>query len=169
MPGTPIQHSPQFVARRTQNWFVLGLTYAAMYMARYNFPLANKSLSDAYGWDKAQVGVIISTATLLYGLSALFNGPIADRFGGRKAMLVGATGAFVFNALFGLAAYLGVLGTGAPNDVRAWVAVGERDLAEVAAALELEPGSDDGNVVLSVDKWGAGVQDRKSTRLNSSH
>lgn len=112
MPGTPIKHSPQFVARRTQNWFVLGLTYAAMYMARYNFPLANKSLSDAYGWDKAQVGVIISTATLLYGLSALFNGPIADRFGGRKAMLIGAMGAFVFNALFGLGAYFGFLGTG---------------------------------------------------------
>ena len=105
-------HSPEFRSRRTQNWLVLGLTYAAMYMARYNFPLANKALSDAYGWDKAQIGAIISTATLVYGLSALFNGPIADRFGGRRAMLVGAFGAFVFNVLFGLGAYLHLLGTG---------------------------------------------------------
>ena len=52
-----MQHSREFTARRTQNWLVLGLTYAAMYMARYNFPLANKALSDAYGWDKAQVVV----------------------------------------------------------------------------------------------------------------
>jgi OPA family glycerol-3-phosphate transporter-like MFS transporter len=107
-----VQHTPQFQARRTQNWLVLGLTYAAMYMARYNFPLANKALSDAYGWDKAQVGLIISTATLIYGLSALFNGPLADRFGGRRAMIVGAIGATVFNLLFGLGAYLGFLGTG---------------------------------------------------------
>ncbi len=112
MAQAAVRHDPSFTARRTQNWLVLGLTYAAMYMARYNFPLANKALSDAYGWDKAQVGLIITTATLLYGISALFNGPIADRFGGRKAMLIGASGAFVFNLLFGLGAYLGVLGTG---------------------------------------------------------
>jgi OPA family glycerol-3-phosphate transporter-like MFS transporter len=105
-------HTSAFRLRRTQNWLVLGLTYAAMYMARYNFPLANKALSDAYGWDKAQVGAIISSASLLYGLAALFNGPIADRLGGRKAMLIGACGAFLFNLLFGLGAYLGVLGTG---------------------------------------------------------
>jgi OPA family glycerol-3-phosphate transporter-like MFS transporter len=112
MADASIHHSPEFRQRRTQNWFVLGLTYAAMYMARYNFPLANKALSDTYGWDRAQVGLIITTATLLYGVSALFNGPIADRFGGRKAMLIGAGGAFVFNLMFGLGAYLGVLGTG---------------------------------------------------------
>lgn len=106
------QHSPEFRSRRTQNWLTLGLTYATMYMARYNFPLANKALSDAYGWDKAQVGAIISTATLVYGVSALFNGPLADRIGGRRAMLIGASGALVFNLLFGLGAYLHVLGTG---------------------------------------------------------
>ncbi len=84
-----IVHSPAFLSRRTQNWLVLGFTYAAMYMARYNFGFANKSLSDTYGWDKTQVGTIISTATLVYGISAMFNGPIADRLGGRRAMLIG--------------------------------------------------------------------------------
>ncbi len=111
MPERPT-HSGEFKSRRTQNWLVLGFTYAAMYMARYNFPLANKALSDTYGWDKAQVGAIISTATLVYGVSALFNGPIADRFGGRRAMLIGAIGALIFNIMFGLGAYLGFLGTG---------------------------------------------------------
>src|SRR5206468_12558789 len=93
-------------------WLVLGFTYAAMYMARYNFPFANKALSDAYGWDKADVGKIITFSTLFYGLSAMFNGPIADRFGGRRAMLIGASGACAFNLAFGLGAYLGFLGTG---------------------------------------------------------
>src|SRR5262245_28910083 len=106
------KHSWQSRSRRTQNWLALGLTYAAMYMARYNFPFANKSLSDQYGWTRAQIGGIITTATLLYGISALLNGPLADRFGGRRAMLIGATGACIFNLLFGLAAYMGFLGTG---------------------------------------------------------
>jgi len=106
------RHSPAFRVRRTQNWLALGFTYAAMYMARYNFPFANKALSDEYGWSRAQIGGIISTATLVYGVSALFNGPLADRFGGRRAMLIGATGACVFNLAFGIGAYLGFLGTG---------------------------------------------------------
>ena len=107
------KHSAQFRFRRAQNWLAMGFTYAAMYMARYNFPFANKTLSDTYGWSRAQIGAIITTATLVYGISALFNGPLADRFGGRKAMLIGATGACVFNLAFGLAAYMGFLGTGA--------------------------------------------------------
>jgi OPA family glycerol-3-phosphate transporter-like MFS transporter len=40
------------------------------------------------------------------------NGPIGDKLGGRKSMIIGATGAVVFNALFGLSAYLGFLGKG---------------------------------------------------------
>src|SRR5438046_8766906 len=108
-PDRP-RHSSDFVTRRTQNWLVLGLTYAAMYMARYNFSFANKSLSDSYGWSRAQVGAIVSTATLVYGFSAIFNGPIADRFGGRRAMLIGATGGLVFTPLFGLGGYPGIRG-----------------------------------------------------------
>lgn len=106
-----LNHSPEFRKRRAMNWLTLGFTYAAMYMARYNFPFANKALSDTYGWDKAQIGLIISTSTLLYGLSAFFNGPIADRIGGRKAMLIGAAGATVFNLCFGLGAYVGAIST----------------------------------------------------------
>jgi len=114
MPPRPERprHDRAFRVRRTQNWLVMGFTYAAMYTARYNFSYANKSLSDQYGWSKAQIGGIISFATLVYGLAALFNGPLADRFGGRRAMLIGASGACVLNLLFGLAGYAGFLGTG---------------------------------------------------------
>ena len=83
-----------------------------MYMARYNFAFAQPADPEKYGFSKEQFGTIISAASLIYGLSAIFNGPIADRLGGRRAMLIGATGALVFNFAFGLAAYLGFLGTG---------------------------------------------------------
>ena len=96
-----------FRRRRALNWLTLGFTYAAMYMGRYNLSFANKALSDTYGWDKTQIGAIITAALTIYGLSALFNGPIADRIGGRKAMLIGVSGAVVFNLAFGLGAYVG--------------------------------------------------------------
>lgn len=105
-------HTRAFRNRRMQNWLVLGLTYAAMYMARYNFAFANKALSDEYGFTRTQIGWIITFSTLLYGLSAIFNGPIADRIGGRRAMLIGAAGACIWNMSFGFGAYLGFLGTG---------------------------------------------------------
>ena len=105
-------HSPDFRRRRALNWLTLGLTYSAMYMGRYNLSFANKTLSDTFGWDKAQVGTIITAALTVYGFSALFNGFIADKIGGRRAMLIGVFGSVVFNVAFGLGAYLGVLGTG---------------------------------------------------------
>jgi OPA family glycerol-3-phosphate transporter-like MFS transporter len=105
-------HSIAFRKRRALNWLTLGFTYAAMYMGRYNLSFANKALSDTYGWDKTQIGSIITIALTIYGVSALFNGPIADRIGGRKAMLIGVFGAVVFNIAFGLGAYIGFLGTG---------------------------------------------------------
>ncbi len=105
-------HSTEFRRRRTTNWLTLGLTYSAMYMGRYNLSFANAALSRTYGWDKTQIGAIITAALSIYGFSAIFNGPIADKIGGRRAMLIGASGTVVFNLLFGLGAYLGFLGTG---------------------------------------------------------
>jgi OPA family glycerol-3-phosphate transporter-like MFS transporter len=105
-------HSLAFRQRRAVNWLVLGCTYAAMYMARYNFSFANKALSDHYGFSKTSIGTILLFSNIFYGVSALLNGPIADRIGGRRAMLIGSTGAVVWNLAFGLGAYLGFLGTG---------------------------------------------------------
>lgn len=110
--GVP-RHTEAFRKRRTLNWLTLGLTYSAMYMGRYNLSFANKALSENFGWDKTQIGAIITAGLSIYGFSAIFNGPIADKIGGRRAMLIGSVGSVVFNLLFGLGAYLGFLGKGA--------------------------------------------------------
>jgi OPA family glycerol-3-phosphate transporter-like MFS transporter len=107
-----MNHSPEFRRRRAVNWLTLGFTYSTMYMARYNFSMVNPYLAKAYGWDKTQIGAIISVAAGLYGFAAILNGPLGDRWGGRKSMLIGSIGAVVFNLLFGLGAYLGFLGRG---------------------------------------------------------
>ncbi len=109
---TKISHTSEFRKRRAANWIVLGLTYSAMYMGRYNLPLVNPILSRIYGWDKAQIGGIISPALLAYGIFAMLNGPIVDKMGGRKAMMIGAFGSVIFNILFGMGAYFGFLGQG---------------------------------------------------------
>jgi len=68
------------------------------------------------------------------------------------------------------AAYLGVLGTASPKDVRAWVDAGDRGLENVAEMLGLEPASDDaGNVVVSNDKWGVGVKGRIDAPFDDLH
>lgn len=108
-----ITSSAVFRKRRALNWLTLGFNYSALYMGRYNLTIANPFLSEAYGWDKTQVGGIITPALLAYGLSAMVNGPIADKIGGRKAILVGTIGSLFFNFLFGIGAYLGFLGNGA--------------------------------------------------------
>ena len=107
-----VSHSKAFRHRRALNWLVLGFTYSVMYMGRYNLSLANPILSKTYGWSKTQVGGIITPALLAYGVFAIFNGPLSDRMGGRKAMLIGAVGTMFFNIFFGLGAYFGFLGKG---------------------------------------------------------
>ncbi len=94
-------YEPGFRGRRFLNWFPLGLMYAAYYMGRYNLTVANPFICSELGWTKAEFGVVISACLIVYGLSVLLNGPMADRIGGRKAILIGAVGAFAFNLVFG--------------------------------------------------------------------
>ncbi len=92
----------QFRYRRIQNWFFLGLMYAMFYMARYNLTVADPYLLKAFGWSKTQLGILKSAGLLTYGVAVFFNGPLADRIGGKRAILIGAAGAAVFNVLFGI-------------------------------------------------------------------
>jgi MFS transporter, OPA family, glycerol-3-phosphate transporter len=96
-----LEHSPAFRLRRFMNWFPLGLTYAAMYMGRYNFNIVKNDIGAWYHLDKLQMGSIASAGFWTYGLAVALNGPIADRIGGRKAILVGAIGASLVNLLIG--------------------------------------------------------------------
>ena len=105
---------PGFRARRAQNWVSLGLLYAAYYMCRYNITIANPILRETFGWSKEQIGVILTAGFWTYAASVFLNGPIADRIGGRKAILFGGTFVILFTVLFGLAPNL----TGIPNELR---------------------------------------------------
>lgn len=95
----PPAHSPAYRVRRFWNWFPLGITYALLYMGRYNLTVAKTSLGSLM--SKEEFGHIFAVGTWVYGLAFLLNGPLTDRIGGRRAMLLAAAGAGVVNLALG--------------------------------------------------------------------
>lgn len=79
-------------------------------MCRYNLSVANKAISQEYGFSRAQMGDIITTALLAYAFGLIINGLLTDRIGGKRAMLIGAGGTVIMNILFGVASFSGLLG-----------------------------------------------------------
>ena len=103
LPRVDVGHTPAFLRRRFYNWFPLGLTYAFLYMGRYNLTAAKGAL-DALGLMSNQdFGTIKSIGAVVYGCSFLLNGPLADKLGGRRTMLIGAVGVVASNLAMGAA------------------------------------------------------------------
>jgi OPA family glycerol-3-phosphate transporter-like MFS transporter len=103
---------PGYRARRGLNWGVVGLMYTSYYLCRYNLSLANKGISDEFGFTKAQMGQIISAQLICYAGGQALNGLLVDKLGGKRAMLVGATGTILMNIFFGAASLWGVAQNG---------------------------------------------------------
>ncbi|MFA6234850.1 MAG: MFS transporter, partial [Bacteroidota bacterium] len=109
LPKIEVGHSAEFLRRRVLNWLPLGLTYAFLYMGRYNLEVSKLAFSSLPGSEgqvlmgNADFGFIFGVGTVIYGLSFLINGPLTDRFGGRISILTGALGALIMNTLMGLA------------------------------------------------------------------
>ena len=102
-------HPPGFRRRRGLNWAFIGLLYTSFYMCRYNLPLAGGAIRNEFGFSRAQLGTIITTQLLAYACGQIINGLLTDRLGGKRAMLIGATGTVVMNILFGVASFWGLL------------------------------------------------------------
>jgi len=108
LPKIDVGHTKSFRRRRVLNWLPLGLTYAFLYMARYNLNVSKSAFVSMKGADGGALmgndvfGIIFGIGTVVYGVSFLINGPLTDRFGGRFSILVGAGGALFINLLMGL-------------------------------------------------------------------
>lgn len=110
-PVEGVEHSKAFRRRRVMNWLPLGLTYAFLYMGRYNLKVSKfafEEMQDPTGgalMGNDDFGVIFTVGVWVYGSAFLLNGPLTDRFGGRKAILLGAGGSSFANLLMGLASW----------------------------------------------------------------
>src|ERR1051325_4118077 len=84
LPRVDVGHTDAFRRRRVLNWLPLGLTYAFLYMGRYNL----NGLVDGHLIEKSAFGDIDAVGQVVYGLAFLINGPLADRLGGRATILM---------------------------------------------------------------------------------
>src|SRR5216110_3518264 len=106
--NNPLRHGPWFLSRRFINWFPLGMTYAFLYMGRYNLTVAKNELgtripNDDFGW-------IFAIGTAVYAFSFLINGPLVDRIGGKKGILIAAIGSSAANIVLGVITWLVLTG-----------------------------------------------------------
>ena len=98
-----VEHSKAYRRRRVLNWLPLGLTYAFLYMGRYNLSVSKRvfeHITNSNGeqlMTSADFATIFGVGTMVYGCAFLINGPLTDRFGGRKAILAAAGGAAFAN------------------------------------------------------------------------
>ena len=102
--NTPLRHGRWFMVRRFINWFPLGMTYAFLYMGRYNLNVAKNALGSAM--SNGDFGLIFGAGTAVYALSFLINGPLVDRIGGKKGIIIAALGASLANIVLGVLTYL---------------------------------------------------------------
>ena len=105
-----VDHSKAFLKRRILNWMPLGLTYAFLYMGRYNIKVSQHAFGDVIincesMMSNQDFGWIFMAGTVTYGASFLINGPLTDKYGGKFSILLGAAGSAVMNLLMGLATW----------------------------------------------------------------
>lgn len=106
--NNPLRHGRWFMIRRFINWFPLGMTYAFLYMARYNLTVSKTALGSLM--TKEDFGWIFGIGTLVYGCSFLVNGPLVDKIGGKKGIIISAVGASLANIVLGVLTYFVVMG-----------------------------------------------------------
>ncbi len=106
--NNPLRHSSWFLSRRFLNWFPLGMTYSFLYMGRYNLTVAKNALGR--GLSNEDFGLIFAAGTLTYAFSFLVNGPLVDKIGGKKGILIAALGAAAANTALGVVTRLVLTG-----------------------------------------------------------
>jgi OPA family glycerol-3-phosphate transporter-like MFS transporter len=102
--GNPLHHSQRFRRRRLLNWLPMGLMYAFLYMGRYNLTQSKIALGKLM--SKEDFGKIFGAGAMTYAFSFLINGPLTDRMGGKRAMLIGGAGSALMNGALAVLTYL---------------------------------------------------------------
>ncbi len=106
--NNPLGHGRPFMNRRFFNWLPLGMTYAFLYMGRYNLTVAKNSLGTLM--SNEDFGFIFAAGTAVYAFSFLVNGPLVDRIGGKRGILIAAVGAAAANVAMGVVTWLVLTG-----------------------------------------------------------
>ncbi len=107
LPRVELGHDDRYRRRRVINWLPVGLLYSFFYMGRYNLTVAKGVFGDMIGADgqslmtNSDFGTIFGVGATVYGCAFVFNGPITDRIGGKRALLIGGLGTAAANFAMG--------------------------------------------------------------------
>ncbi len=111
LPKIEIQHSRDYKIRRSLNWLILGFTYAFLYMGRYNLTVSKSKFENIPKFsdipnspalmDNADFAHIFMWGSIIYGLAFIINGPLTDKIGGMRAIVIGSMGSMVSNLIMG--------------------------------------------------------------------
>ena len=86
--------------------------YSMFYFVRKNFSFAMPALSNEYGITNTSFGIILSLVGIIYGISKLVNGIIADRANARWHLVIGLSVCVLLNFIFSWSDKLSTLITG---------------------------------------------------------
>src|SRR3974390_298022 len=107
--NTPLHHSSWYMVRRFINWFPLGMTYAFLYMGRYNLTVSKNALGSLM--TNRDFGWIFAIGTIVYGVSFVINGPLVDKIGGKRGIIIPAFGAAPAHIVLGGLTYIVAMNT----------------------------------------------------------
>jgi OPA family glycerol-3-phosphate transporter-like MFS transporter len=105
LPKVDLGYSRAFKKRRVINWMTIGLAYAFLYMGRYNLTVSKNAFGELM--TKQDFGIIFLVGTWVYGVSFIINGPLTDKWGGRRTIIISTLGSALANLLMGLVTYFG--------------------------------------------------------------
>ncbi|MDA0986850.1 MAG: MFS transporter [Bacteroidetes bacterium] len=129
-----------FQSWRYRIFGVTWLLYAGYYLCRKNYAVAQPVFMQEFGWNEHQVGIIISTYLTMYAAGQFISGPLGDRYGARRIIIIGLSLSVMANLLFSqvssillMAVLMGINGlaqsTGWPNSMKTmsnWFSLHER-------------------------------------------
>lgn len=87
---------------RISTFWVMLIGYIGYYICRGNISVAIPLISKQLSYSNTELGFVLTASELAYAAGKFINGPLADKFGGKKIFILGMAGAIVFNLLFPL-------------------------------------------------------------------
>jgi MFS transporter, OPA family, glycerol-3-phosphate transporter len=91
----------RFHANEAAVIWVLWLTYGSFYFCRTNISAAVPGLEAELALSKGEIGLILGSLKIAYGLGQFINGQLAERISPRKLLALGMLASTLLNVIFG--------------------------------------------------------------------
>lgn len=101
-----IQDANRFSSQQRVVLWVLWLTYGSFYFTRNNLGVALPGLQEELGYSKSQLGTVLMSLKLAYGVGQLINGQLAEHWRPRTLLALGMFASAGLNVVFGWATAL---------------------------------------------------------------